>query len=377
LIGEDAAMSDYSSRISRLQSELRSEGAAGAILAGSDQMRYLTGWQEGGHERFVGLLVPADGDPVFLVPAMNAEQARGNPAGISRVVGWDDATGWRNAARELIGAWPPTGTLLVDDELRSVHLLALQAQNPERRFEAVGSVLCRLREVKGADELQAMERAAATIDAVFEDVIVQLTEGITEQETAGLVLGAIRVRGSQPSFAPLICFGPNAALPHHHTGDRPLRRGDAVIIDIGCVDSGYASDITRTVAFGEPADPDARPIYQLVMAAHTAARAAARPGVTGEAVDAAARSLIVEAGYGDAFLHRTGHGIGLSVHEPPDIVKGNTEPLKKGMCFSIEPGVYLSGRFGVRIENIVTVTADGVRSLNAEPDPQLRTILVR
>jgi Xaa-Pro aminopeptidase len=369
-------MSDYSVRIARLQQEMRAEGASGALLAGTDQMRYLTGWREGGHERFVGLFVPAAGDPAFLVPAMNAEQARHTPAEIEHVVGWSDSTGWLDAARELLAGWSSVNSLLVDDELLSVHLLALQQAFPHTRFAAAGDVMSRLRAVKTDAELRALEAAAAMIDDVFADVIVQLVEGVTELEVAEMVLGAIRVRGSRASFTPLICFGPNAALPHHHTRSRSLRRGDIIIVDIGCTADGYASDITRTISFGEPSDPEAARVYDVVFRAHMAARAAAKPGVSGEFVDAAARSAIADAGYGDAFLHRTGHGIGLSVHEPPNIVSGNREPLSAGMCFSIEPGVYLPGRFGVRIENIVTVTPTGVRSLNAEPEPRLHVIPV-
>ncbi len=147
-----------------------------------------------------------------------------------------------------------------------------------------------------------------------------------------------------------------------------------VIIDIGCTWHNYCSDITRTVAFGEPSDPDAKRVYEIVNQAHWAARNAVKPGETCEAVDAAARNIIEQAGYGEYFVHRTGHGIGLSGHEPPDINTGVSTPLQPGMCFSIEPGIYLEGRFGVRIENIVTVTAEGGRSLNADAAQELRII---
>lgn len=370
------SMTEYNSRIERLQQQLRTERAAGALLAGTDQMLYLTGWKEGGHERFVGLFVPAEGEPVFVVPSMNADQARHTPAGISRVVGWDDATGWQGDVIDIMKGWGASPSILVDDELRSDHLLSLQKLLPGAKFAIVSPAITMLREVKTAEELHAMGRAAAMIDEVFESVAEQLTIGITELEVADLVLAEIKVRGSMPSFKPLICFGANSAHPHHHTGGAALRRGDVVIIDIGCVVDSYASDITRTVAFGEPSDPQANEIYALVLKAHLAARKAARPGVTGESVDAAARSIITEAGYGEQYLHRTGHGIGLSVHEPPNIVKGNTGLLKPGMCFSIEPGIYLSGRFGVRIENIVTVTETGDRSFNAEPAETLRVLRV-
>ena len=370
-------MSDFTVRMVRLKAELGIDGVDVIVLAGTDQMRYLLGWQEGGHERFVGLLVPAVGEPTLLVPAMNVEQARTTPAGITGVVGWDDATGWEDAASAIVSQSGDVRRIVVDDELHSVHLLALQRLFPKASFAPAGPLMCRLREVKTEAELQAMHRAAIMIDEVYEDVVGQLYTGMTELDVSGLVLGAIRVRGSRPSFPPLICFGPNAALPHHHTGDRALAPGDVVIIDIGCIVDGYASDITRTVSYCDPADKDARSIYELVFTAHTAARQQAKPGVTAESVDAAARDIIAQAGYGERFLHRTGHGIGLSVHEPPNIVQGGKTMLIPRMCFSVEPGVYLSGRFGVRIENIVTVVEGGVRSLNAEPDRELRVIPAR
>ena len=179
-------------------------------------------------------------------------------------------------------------------------------------------------------------------------------------------------RNTSPSFPPLICFGANAALPHHHTGATPLKAGDMVILDIGCVSENYASDITRTISFGTPSDPDAAEIYEIVYRAHSAVMENVKPGTSGEKADRFARDVITKAGYGEFFVHRTGHGIGLSTHEPPYIVEGNHEPLLPGMCFSDEPGIYLPGRFGVRIENIVTMTENGVRSLNAPASPTLR-----
>lgn len=368
-------MSDFKGRIARLQELMQKQGAALAVLAGTDQMRYLSGWREGGHERFVGLLVPAKGDPAFVVPAMNAPQAKKTPVGITNVLGWDDATGWKGDVQSLLAQWQiAEGTALIDDEMHSVHLLDLQALFPGLRFVAAGETMTRLREIKTEAELAAMQKAADMIDEIYEESLGKLAEGMTELDFADVILAAIKKRGSQPSFPPLICFGPDAALPHHHTGDRKLQRGDIVIIDIGSIADGYASDITRTVSFGTPSDPDAARIYSIVNQAHWQARNTAHPGVSGEAVDAAARKVITDAGYGPQFLHRTGHGIGLSTHEPPNIVKGNTAPLQPGMCFSIEPGIYLSDRFGVRIENIVTMTENGVRSFNADAPTELRVV---
>lgn len=371
-------MSDYSGRIARLQAAMQAEGADLTLLAGTDQMRYLTGWREGGHERFVGLFVPAAGDPAFVVPKMNAPQARETPAGIAQVSGWEDHTGWHSDAQTLLNGWGigPNSVVLVDDELLSVHLLALQTLCPGTTFRPAGDIMASLRQIKTEAEIAAMQKAADMIDSIYEEALGWLRPGMTELELHDLILAAIKREGSRPSFSPLICFGANAALPHHHTGDTQLKAGDIIIIDIGCIWENYASDITRTVSFGEPSDPDAKHVYSVVSAAHLAARGFARPGVSGEETDAVARKVISDAGYGDYFVHRTGHGIGLSTHEPPYIVKGNTQLLQAGMCFSDEPGIYLPGRFGVRIENIVTVTSDGVRSLDADAPTELKVVPV-
>jgi Xaa-Pro aminopeptidase len=339
-------------------------------------MRYLTGWKEGGHERFVGLFVPAHGEPTLVVPAMNAPQARDTPAGIKNVIGWSDETGWHDAAIEAAGGaiGGTDTTILVDDELHAVHLLNLQGLFPESSFLPIGYTMAKLREIKTKAELASMKSAAELIDAIIEEAYTVLREGMTELELQAWFLDAFRRYKTQPSFTPTCCFGANGALPHHHTGETRLKAGDVLVIDVGCISDGYASDITRTFAFKSIVDPEAFRVYDIVMRAHTAARTAAVPHVFAEEVDWAARKLITDAGYGEQFMHRTGHGIGLSTHEPPYIVKGNREPLESGMCFSIEPGVYLPGRFGVRIENIVTMTPTGVKSLNAEPAEHLRVV---
>ncbi|HLV80963.1 MAG TPA: Xaa-Pro peptidase family protein [Chthonomonadaceae bacterium] len=370
-------MSDYAGRVARLQAAMRAQGAVWAVLAPSAAMRWLTGWMEGGHERLLALFVPAEGDPVFVVPAMNAAQAKTNPAGLQKVAGWNDDSGWQGSVQPVLQAWSAGrrgGVALIDDELMSVHLLGLQALFPGLTYQPAGETMARLREVKTPDELAALERAAALIDAICEEALGRLAEGMTEAEFAEILLGLMKREGVGPSFPPLIGFGANGAMPHHHTGNTPLRRGDVAVIDIGCVWDHYASDITRTVAFGAPRDAEAARVYEIVSQAHHAAREAVRPGVSGEEVDAAARRVIADAGYGPQFIHRTGHGIGLSTHEPPYIVGGNKAPLQPGMCFSVEPGIYLPDRFGVRIENIVTVTADCARSLNAEAPRQLRVL---
>jgi Xaa-Pro aminopeptidase len=364
---------NYSVRIARAQEALRAQRLAAAVFAPTDQMRYLTGWAEPGHERLIALLVPAEGDPAFVVPAINAEQARRNPADIADVRPWEDASGWHGVVRDLLEEWRIAGgSLAIDDELHSVHLLGIQGLLGSVECVPAGDLMARLREIKDAGELTLMARSASVTDAVYEECLSSLREGMTELEMQEAIAEAYRRRGTRPAFA-IVCFGANSALPHHRTGSARLKDGDIVVMDIGCTLDDYNSDITRTVAF-RIAGPEAKKVYRIVHAAHRAAFEAGRPGVPCEKVDRAARQVIEAAGYGECFIHRTGHGIGLSGHEPPYIVAGNKQPLAEGICFSVEPGIYLPGRFGVRIENIVTVTEDGLRSLNADPPAELPVI---
>ncbi len=362
-------MPDYAGRIARAQAVLREAGIGGAVVAPSDQMRYLTGWAEPGHERLIALFLPAIGEPAFVVPEMNAEQARTNAAGIADVRGWSDTSGWHALAAKTVSDLGIGGLVAVDDELLSAHLLALQANEPSTHWQVLSPIMTRLREIKGADELDAMRRSAAVADAAYEAVLPSLRPGVTEVAIRAELGRYFEERGARSWFG-LVCFGPNSALPHHSSGATTLSRGDVVILDLGCVLDDYSSDITRTVAFGEPG-PGARQVYEIVLRAHRAAQAAAKPGAACQDVDRAARAVIAEAGYGDYFIHRTGHGIGVSCHEPPYIVEGSTRLLEPGMCFSDEPGIYLPGRYGVRIENILAVTEAGAESLNAAPPDHL------
>lgn len=370
-------MADYQQRIARFQQLVRDGQAHFALFGASDNMRYLTGWAEHGHERLVGLIVPASGEPVFLVPALNAQQAKTNAAGIAHVIGWSDETGWIEHFLSLLDKWKiprEQFVALIDDELIAAHLLKLLERAPQSRYVSAIVAMTDLRQIKTPDEIAAQHAAGKLIDAIVEEIALSLREGDTEEEVQERVHDLMKVKGTRASFTPLICFGANSANPHHHSGETRLQKGDMVIIDIGCMAEGYPSDITRTFSFGEPNHSDARSIYDTVSKAHWAARDRAKPGVTGAEVDAAARQVISDAGYGEWFIHRTGHGIGLSTHEPPDIVASNHAPLQPGMCFSIEPGIYLPGKFGVRIENIVTLTQSGVVSLNADAPRALRIL---
>lgn len=355
-------------RVIRLQSALRDAGADGAVIGATDHMRYLVGWTEPPGERFMVLWVPASGEPVLIVPALYSDDARRAVTTVA-ITSWHDNAGWHAGVEPLLSALLRGGTVLVDDDLGAGHLMDLQSLAPSVSWRSCRAVMAALRGIKDQDELRAMERSAAMADRVYDRTLAALRPGITELELQQAILKEFVAEGASSAWA-IVCFGPNTALPHHRTGATQLVAGSMVILDLGgCLD-GYQSDITRTVAYGQIGDEAAR-IYDIVYEAHVAAMEAARPGVTCESVDAAARNTIAQAGYGPNFIHRTGHGIGLSTHEPPNLVEGDRTVLQPGMCFSDEPGIYLSGRFGVRIENIITITGTGSRSLNHPPPSRL------
>jgi Xaa-Pro aminopeptidase len=245
-------------------------------------------------------------------------------------------------------------------------VLGLQRALPGVTFEPAGPVIGRIRAVKDEDELANLRRAARAADEAFRGIIALPFEGRTEGEVAADLAELLVAHGHTTADFTIVASGPNAASPHHQPSGRRIGAKDAVVLDFGGALDGYYSDTTRTVVVGEPPLGFER-VYQLVREAQQAACDAVRPGARAQDIDLAARSVIAEGGYGDAFIHRTGHGIGLEVHEPPYIVEGSGEVLAAGMTFSVEPGIYLADRFGVRIEDIVAVVDEGVEHLNRSP----------
>ncbi len=245
--------------------------------------------------------------------------------------------------------------------------LRFRAAMPAAEQVAAGPVLAELRMRKSAAEVELLREAAGAIDRVHTRMGEWLRPGRTEAEVGRDIAAAMLAEGHTTADFVIVASGPNGASPHHETSDRVIAAGDPVVVDIGgTTAAGYCSDSTRTYAAGEPSE-EFRTAYSALQAAQEAAVAHVRPGVTAESVDAAARSVLEAAGLGEYFIHRTGHGIGLETHEEPYIVAGNTLPLEPGMAFSVEPGFYLAGRHGARIEDIVVTTADGVEALNRRP----------
>jgi Xaa-Pro aminopeptidase len=257
----------------------------------------------------------------------------------------------------------PQGRYAISDGAWAMHLLGLQRALPASSYASLTDAMPMLRAVKDPHELDRLAAAGAGADASFEEILAVPFAGRRETDVAADLAALLRKHGhSQVDFT-VVGSGPNGANPHHEAGDRVIEAGDAVVLDFGGLRDGYGSDTTRTVTVGEPSD-EVQTVYEIVRRAQQAAFEAVRPGVACQDIDRVARKVITDAGYGEYFIHRVGHGIGLTTHEPPYMVEGESQTLVPGMCFSIEPGIYLPGRFGVRIEDIVTVTEDGGRRLN-------------
>ncbi len=339
------------------------------ITAGTD-LRYLIGAGGESHERLTCLVLPAVGHrapPALVVPRLEAPGLAGLPLaelGIE-VVTWTDGEDPYLLVSDLAGG--PT-RLAVADSMPAVHVLGVRAALPEATQSLAGPVLRELRMRKDPAEVAELRAAGAAIDRVHARMGDLLKPGRTEAQVGADIAAAIVEEGHTSAAFVIVGSGPNGASPHHDVSDREIAPGDVVVIDIGGpLPSGYYSDCTRTYAVGAEPPAEVREAYAVLQDAQERSVAAVRPGVTAEQVDAAAREPITAAGLGERFIHRTGHGIGLDVHEDPYIVAGNTGALEPGMAFSVEPGLYLDGVWGARIEDIVVVTADGSERLNTRP----------
>ena len=345
-------------RRERARNALAAAGVDGLLVTPGPDLEYLCGYPAMPLERLTMLVVRPAADPVLVVPLIERPAALATPARDLEVVGWTD----NEDPYRLLSQLAPRGRYAISDRAWASHAIAL-GEAGVGDLVACSVALPLLRAVKDPDELAALRAAGEGADAAFGDIRGVRFAGRTEREVAADLDRFLRAHGHSAVDFTIVGSGPNSASPHHDPSDRVILPGDAVVLDFGGVAEAYCSDITRTVFVGEPTDEQRR-VYDIVRAAQQAAFEAVRPGVAAEDVDAAARSVIAAAGYGDRFIHRTGHGIGREVHEPPYIVAGNRTPLQPGMTFSDEPGIYLPGSFGVRIEDQVAVTATGAERLN-------------
>jgi Xaa-Pro aminopeptidase len=363
----------YAQRLRAAAAAAADAGLAGLVVSPGYDLRYLVGSRAQTFERLTALVLPANGEPTIVVPRLelaSLKESAVTELGLA-VRDWVDGDDPYRLVADALGApAAPSGRLAVatavTDSMPALHLLPLADVLGMVPVLAT-DVLRRLRMIKDAAEIDALRKAGAAIDRVHARVPVFLVPGRTEADVAADIAEAIVAEGHSEVAFIIVGSGPHGADPHHECSDRELRAGDIVVVDIGGpYEPGYNSDSTRTYSIGEP-DPEVARRYAVLQRAQRAAVEAVRPGVTAEQVDAVARDVLAAEGLADAFVHRTGHGIGLSVHEEPYIVAGNTLLLEEGMAFSVEPGIYFPGQWGARIEDIVVVTADGALPMNNRP----------
>jgi Xaa-Pro aminopeptidase len=355
----------YARRLHEAATATAAARLAGLIVTPGYDLRYLVGSRAQTFERLTALVLPAGRAPTIVVPRLELASLKESAVaelGLA-VRDWTDGDDPYKLVVDALGGAP--AATAVTESMPALHLLPLA--------ELLGTpvlathVLRQLRMIKDNSEIDALRKAGAAIDRVHARVHEFLVPGRTEADVAADISAAIVAEGHSDVAFVIVGSGPHGADPHHECSDRVLQAGDIVVVDIGgAYEPGYHSDSTRTYSLGEP-DPKVAQQYSILHRAQQAAVAAVRPGVTAEQVDAVARGVLMQAGLADAFVHRTGHGIGLSVHEEPYIVAGNRLPLRQGMAFSVEPGIYFPGQWGARIEDIVIVTPYGAEPVNHRP----------
>jgi Xaa-Pro aminopeptidase len=351
----------YLDRLSRAAGETASRELDALVVSPSRDLAYLTGYDPMPLPRPTLLVLRPNHDAVMLVPELERALAAASPVGEHlELITWRDGSDpYEAAASMLAGA----DRIAVADRLWAIHLLGLQRELPGAVFSPASPVMSRLRAVKDEHELGALRRAGRAADETFRQILTMPFQGRAEEDVAhDLAELLVRNGHARADFA-IVASGPNGASPHHEPGGRTILPHDAVVMDFGGELAGYFSDTSRTVVVTE-APEGFEQAYAAVQDAQAAAVDTVRPGREAQEIDRAARTIIESAGYGERFIHRTGHGIGLDLHEPPYMVEGDRTVLEPGMTFSVEPGIYLEGRYGIRIEDIVAVTTDGVERLN-------------
>jgi Xaa-Pro aminopeptidase len=350
-------------RVSHAQKAASDAGVDALLVTPGPDLRWLTGYDALPLERLTCLVLPASGQPFMVAPGLEVPAVLASPVRDLdvEVVGWGETEDPYAVIAARLGS---PGRVALANRMWAEQVLRMRAALPGAEQSLASGVIGDLRLRKSTEEVDALRRAGQAIDRVHARMAEFLRPGRTEREAGREIATAILDEGHTTVDFVIVGSGPNGASPHHEVGDRVLEPGDPVVVDIGgTTPEGYCSDCTRMYTLGEP-PAEFRDYFAVLHEAQLAACAHARPGVTAESVDAAARDVIAAAGFGEAFVHRTGHGIGVETHEEPYIVAGNTTVLERGMAFSIEPGIYLSGRHGARIEDIVVSTDDGIERLN-------------
>jgi len=345
---------------------MESAGLDSILVGPSADLRYLIGAKLGLSERMSLLVLGRGGHGLMITPFFEAPLLPPLPGGIELRTWGETENPAQIAADYLRSTSSSSQTIGVADHVLSVFLLRIQHLLPEAKFVHAAPVLNALRLIKSPEEADLLRQAGALADEVFLIIKERQFSGRTEAQVAEELAALLKERRTEVSHLPIVASGPNSASPHHHSGDRVIQEGDVVVLDFGGPYEGYFSDITRTVFVGRPpaSGSEEERVYNLVRQAQQAACEAGRSGMACEALDAVARDILTAAGYGEYFSHRLGHGIGLDGHEPPYLVSGNSQLIEPGMAFSIEPGLYLPGKFGVRVEDSAILGENGVERLN-------------
>lgn len=361
-------MSHYIDRINRLRAAMaESDIDAVCVSIGSD-LPYLTGYRAHVSERPTMLVVTTDQQPTMVIAALEAPRVKPQPD-VFTVLPWEETDDPMAIVSDLL---PSGATVAIGSQTWSRFTLDLQKRQPGVRWLDAEPIMAGLRIIKSADEIALLRAAATTVDRVAADIATMRFSGRTEADVSREIADRTLAAGHQSVEFCIVASGPNGASPHHTASGRVMAEGEAVVVDFGGYQDGYCSDTTRTFVIGRPPDGYLA-AYEVLQRAQESATAFAQPGRRASEVDAHARAIIADAGFGDRFIHRLGHGIGLDGHERPYLVEGDDTIIEPGMAFSIEPGIYTPGEWGMRIEDIVAVTASGVESLNVS-DRSLRTV---
>lgn len=350
-------------KLQNLQNYLQLKGYDAAFITTPDNVFYVSGFKSNPHERLLGVMVFKDAEPLLICPQMEVPDAKASGWTNETVGHLDTDNAWEKLANAVKSRNVEISTLAIEKSHLTVERLeALQSFYPQANFARLDDKINEMRVIKDESELEKMREAARLADYAIEVGCKEIAEGKTEMEILTAIENAIKEKGCSMSFDTMVLSGPKTASPHGTPGSRKIQKGDMILFDLGVIYDGYCSDITRTVAFGEPTE-EQKIIYNTVRSANENAVAAVKPGVRAMDLDKIARDTITEAGYGEYFTHRLGHGLGISVHEFPSVTGTNEMELSPGMVFTIEPGVYKENVVGVRIEDDVVVTESGVEVL--------------
>ena len=357
------AASTHRARLRRAAEAAAERAVDVLLITPSPDYAYLLGYSAPALERLTCLVLPVEGGPVLVLPRLEeplARHALGDLSDDLEIVPWDETDDPIRAVQALVG---PARRVAIQDQMWARFALRLGAALDPAELVPAGPTMSELRAIKDPDEVERLRAAAAAADRAMLAVTAEGLSGRTEAEVSRHIRDLLIAEGHDDAGFSIVASGPNSASPHHEPGSRTISAGDAVVLDIGGTKAGYASDTSRTAFVGDP-PADFLSLFAVLREAQAAACAAVRPGVPAAEIDAVARDIITDAGYGEAFLHRTGHGIGMETHEEPYIVASNPAPLVAGNAFSIEPGIYVRDTWGARIEDIVVCTDAGGERLN-------------